>query len=91
MSKVVAHGPYERPDATSLNRGRRERIELRPPWPPCPYCGRRPASNRRPYVARFFADGSDFVGHKACYLELRYPDDPRLGHERHDIPVGGRR
>jgi hypothetical protein len=39
---------------------------------------------------KFFADGSDFVGHKSCYLELRYPDDPVLGHQRHDIPIGGR-
>jgi hypothetical protein len=64
-----------------------------PPWPRCPYCGRRPARNRRPYVGRNFfqhPDGTreDFVGHKACYLELRYPDDPRVGHARHDIPVG---
>lgn len=60
--------------------------------PKCPFCGRRVARNRRPYrVRRFFehADGSrsDFVGHKACWLELRYPDDPRVGHARHDIGV----
>lgn len=54
----------------------------------CPYCGRKVASNRRPYVRRrYFADGSDFAGHKSCYLEMRYPDDPIVGHRRHDIGV----
>lgn len=63
-----------------------------PPWPGCSYCGRRPASNRAPYVRRrYFADGSDFVGHRTCFLEMEHPDDPRHGHARHDIPIGGRR
>lgn len=77
--------------AVVVHKAGRERVRLTPPWPECPYCGRRPASNRRPYVAKMFADGSDFVGHKSCYLELMYPDDPRYGHARHDIPMGGER
>jgi hypothetical protein len=56
---------------------------------PCPYCGRRPPRNKRPFVKRgYFADGSDFVGHRSCYLEMRSPEDPTLGHQRHDIKEG---
>lgn len=54
----------------------------------CDYCGRKIARNRRPYVSKMHRDGAYFVGHRACYMELRYPDDPRLGHARHDIAVG---
>ncbi len=59
---------------------------------PCPYCGRRPARNRRPYVAKKYfvhSDGtrSDFVGHKSCFFEMSYPDSELYGHARHDIPV----
>jgi hypothetical protein len=54
--------------------------------PRCPYCGRRIAKNRRPYVRRrYFADGSDFVGHRSCFLEMAHPDDPTVGHARRDI------
>jgi hypothetical protein len=57
--------------------------------PKCPYCGRKVASNRRPYVRRrYFADGSDFVGHKSCWLEMEYPDHPVYGHRRRDIAEG---
>jgi hypothetical protein len=59
----------------------------------CPYCGRKVARNRRPHVGRRFfehPDGtrSDFIGHRSCFLEMKYPDDPKVGHARHDIPVG---
>jgi hypothetical protein len=54
----------------------------------CPYCGRQVAKNRRPYIRRgYFADGSDFVGHRSCFMEMANPEDPRVGHERHDIGV----
>ena len=57
--------------------------------PKCPYCGRRVARNRRAYIRRhYFADGSDFIGHRSCFLEMSNPDDPKLGHERHDIKSG---
>lgn len=60
--------------------------------PPCSYCGRRPPRNRKPFVrAGYFADGSDFVGHRSCFRELSNPEDPRLGHERHDIREGANR
>jgi hypothetical protein len=64
----------------------------RPPHPPCHYCGRRPNRNRRLFRRRgFFADGSDFTGHRSCFMEFTNPDHPTLGHARWDVPVGGRR
>jgi hypothetical protein len=55
----------------------------------CPYCGRRVASNHKPYVKRgYFANGEDFKGHRSCFLEMTNPEDERFGHLRHDIRTG---
>lgn len=57
--------------------------------PKCVFCGRRPA---KVFVRRgYFHDGSDFVGHRSCWLEMTNPEHERLGHLRHDIKEGGRR
>lgn len=49
----------------------------------CDYCGR--AITKRHRLTK--RDGQNY--HRACWLELLYPDDPKVGHDRHDIHDGG--
>lgn len=55
----------------------------------CHYCGRAIRKNQRPFVKRgFFENGTDYVGHKACYIDMMAPD---YAQSRHDIPIGRNR